>query len=46
VEKETSRCQKITGDEIQTLGLKYKIPGIKPYKCIINAFNNAGFERT
>jgi hypothetical protein len=27
-------------------GLKYKIPGNNPYKCIISAFNIAGFERT
>jgi hypothetical protein len=41
-----SRCIKLNQDEIKNLNLKYKILGNNPYKCVVAAFETAGFQKT
>lgn len=41
-----SRCIKLNQDDIKNLNLKYKILGNNPYKCVVAAFETAGFQKT
>ena len=41
--RDTSRTIKLTEEEAEKLNLKYKMHGTNPYKCVLAAFQAAGF---
>ena len=41
--RSTSRAIKICEEEAEKLNLKYKMLGTNPYKCVLAAFQAAGF---
>lgn len=46
LQRPDSRCIKLNKDEVERLGLCYKVPSDEPYKSVMHAFGKAGFQRT
>ncbi|KAL4432998.1 hypothetical protein ABPG74_005371 [Tetrahymena malaccensis] len=44
--RDTTRAIQISDFETKKFNLKYKINGENPYKCVVKAFEEAGFEMT
>lgn len=40
------RCIKVSHEEKKNMNLKFKIIGQNPYKCVLGAFEMAGYQRT